>query len=176
MSIVLPERKSVEEYMMVHATMPTRAKGAPTRRAHVQEKVQEQVWEQGLSAEVFETLAPLVKKQFGNKSERVNVEAERMQANDPSRLYRDEVGHADLLTSEEVVRLAQSIERGRLAAARPHQAGQRELIEAGKSAKNRLIEANLRLVIHVARRYKGFEIDLMDLIQEGNLGLMHAVE
>lgn len=180
MSIVLAEKKNVEEYMIAHATMPTRTQNKLAQRAPVQEKVQEQPWEQGLSADVFEALAPLVKKQFSSKRkqqvERVNVDAERRQASDPSRLYRDEVGHADVLTSEEVVRLAQSIEKGRLAAARPNYPGHRELIEAGEVAKNRLIEANLRLVIHVARRYKGFEIDLMDLIQEGNLGLMHAVE
>jgi RNA polymerase primary sigma factor len=106
----------------------------------------------------------------------VDIEMERLRASDPTRLYRDDVGHADLLTPEEVNRLAQCIERGRTAAARPNQPGNRELIEAGEQAKNCLIEANLRLVIHVARRYKGFEMDLMDLIQEGNLGLIHAVE
>src|SRR5579859_3645172 len=124
-------------------------------------------------AEVFDELAPLVEEPFEtirvNKEvrPRVDVEAERIRANDPSRLYRDEVGHADLLTPEEVNRLAQCIERGRVAATRPSLAGHRELIEAGERAKQRLVEANLRLVIHVARRYKGFEMDLMDLIQEG---------
>jgi RNA polymerase primary sigma factor len=49
-------------------------------------------------------------------------------------------------------------------------------LRRGSEQKKRLIEANLRLVIHVARRYKGFEMDLMDLIQEGNLGLIHAVD
>ncbi|HCI78750.1 MAG TPA: hypothetical protein DHW02_03585, partial [Ktedonobacter sp.] len=43
-------------------------------------------------------------------------------------------------------------------------------------ARRRLIEANLRLVVHIARRYRGFGVDMMDLVQEGNLGLMHAVE
>jgi RNA polymerase primary sigma factor len=75
-----------------------------------------------------------------------------------------------------VNRLAQCIERGRIAATHPGLPGHRELIEAGEHARQRLVEANLRLVIHVARRYKGFEMDLMDLIQEGNLGLMHAVD
>ncbi|MGH2481768.1 MAG: sigma-70 family RNA polymerase sigma factor, partial [Ktedonobacteraceae bacterium] len=178
MSIVLPEKRKVEEYMIAHATMPARPKREPAQSVQVQE--QERIWDEGLSAEVFETLAPLVRKQFGSvrkrQSERIDVEAERLRASDPSRLYREEVGHADILTSEEVVRLAQCIERGRVAATRSGQPGQRELVEAGELAKNHLIEANLRLVIHVARRYKGFEMDLMDLIQEGNLGLMHAVE
>jgi len=43
-------------------------------------------------------------------------------------------------------------------------------------ARRRLIEANLRLVVHIARRYRGFGVDIMDLVQEGNLGLIHAVE
>ncbi|MEO7021747.1 MAG: sigma-70 family RNA polymerase sigma factor [Ktedonobacteraceae bacterium] len=180
MSIVLPEREKVAEYMMVHATMPARTKGELTQHEQMQVQEQEHLWEQGLNPEVFDTLAPLVRKQFGSTrtrhNGRVDMETAHVQANDPSRLYRDEVGHADLLTSEEVVRLAQCIERGRSAAIHASQPGQRELIEAGEQAKNRLIEANLRLVIHVARRYKGFEIDLMDLIQEGNIGLMHAVD
>ena len=178
MSVVLSEKRKAEEYMIAHATMPARPKGDIAQSAQVQG--QERIWDEGLSAEVFETLAPLVRKQFGSvrkrQSERIDVEAERLRTSDPSRLYREEVGHSDILTSEEVVRLAQCIERGRVAATRSSQPGQRELIEAGELAKNRLIEANLRLVIHVARRYKGFEMDLMDLIQEGNLGLMHAVE
>lgn len=178
MSIVLPERRKVAEYMVAHATMSARPKGEPAQNTRVQE--QERIWDEGLSADVFEALAPLVRKQFGRvrkqQSKRIDLEVERWQANDPSQIYRDEVGHADLLTSEEVVRLAQCIERGRIAADHPDQPGQQELIEAGDLAKNRLIEANLRLVIHVARRYRGLEMDLMDLIQEGNLGLMHAVE
>jgi RNA polymerase primary sigma factor len=172
MSIVLSKR---EKSMMVHATIPKQAKGEPTQHMQAQEQLQ------SLDVEVFEVLAPLVRKQFGRtrkkQGTRVDLEAEKLRANDPSRLYRDDVGHADLLTAEEVTRLAQCIEKGRIAAAvRPSQPGQRELIEAAENAKNRLVEANLRLVIHVARRYKGFEMDLMDLIQEGNIGLMHAVD
>ncbi len=181
MSIVLPERERVEEYMMVQAMIQTRERGERQRRPTQGRQAQEQgLWERGL--DVFGELAPLVGEPFeklsgsGRQGARIDVEAERLRANDPSRLYRDEVGHADLLTPEEVNRLAQCIERGRAAAMRPNQPGSRELIEAGERARNRLIEANLRLVIHVARRYKGFEMDLMDLIQEGNLGLMHAVE
>ncbi len=91
-------------------------------------------------------------------------------------VYRSEIGYPDLLPPEEVQALAQCIEQGRAAAVRPGLPGNQELIEAGDRAKQRLVEANLRLVIHVARRYQGFEIDLMDLIQEGNLGLIHAAD
>jgi RNA polymerase primary sigma factor len=185
MSIVLPEREKAEVYMMVQAMIQTREKeekqerqrrpmreGQGQRRNRVVER----------ETEVFDELAPVVEEPFETvrvhkeSRQRVDVETERLRANDPSRLYRDEVGHADLLTPEEVNRLAQCIENGRSAATRPSLPGHREQIEAGERAKQRLVEANLRLVIHVARRYKGFEMDLMDLIQEGNLGLMHAVD
>jgi len=96
---------------------------------------------------------------------------------DCARLYSDEIGRVELLTAEEVVALAQRIERGRLAARHsPKQAGQQQIIEDGERAKRRLIEANLRLVMYVAKRYRGLGTDMMDLVQEGNLGLMHAVE
>lgn len=185
MSIVLPEREKAEVYMAQAMIQTRKERGEkqerqrrPIRGGQGQER--NRVLER--EPEVFDELAPLVEDPFEttrvNKGlkQRVDVEAERLQANDPSRLYRDEVGHADLLTPEEVNRLAQCIERGRAAATRPSLAGHRDLIEAGERAKQRLVEANLRLVIHVARRYRGFEMDLMDLIQEGNLGLMHAVD
>ena len=81
-----------------------------------------------------------------------------------------------MLSNEEVICLAQRIARGRAAAERPKQPGHQKLIEEGEQAKRKLIEANLRLVIHVARKYKGLDLDIMDLIQEGNLGLIHAVD
>ena len=99
-----------------------------------------------------------------------------MQTNEADRQYRDEVGQTELLSNEEVITLAQRIERGRAAAAQPRQPGHRQLIEDGEQARRTLIEANLRLVLHVARWYRGLEVDLMDLVQEGNLGLIHAVE
>ncbi len=184
MSIVLPEREKVEVYM-VQAMIQTREKEEkqerqrrPMRGSQVQKKNRVAEREE----EVFDELVPLVREPSEtlrtNKGlrQRIDADIERLQASDPSRMYRDEVGHADLLTPEEVNRLAQCIEKGRSAAARPNLPGHREQIEAGERAKQRLVEANLRLVIHVARRYKGFEMDLMDLIQEGNLGLMHAVD
>jgi RNA polymerase primary sigma factor len=182
MSSLVQTREKVDEYMVAQAMIQTREKKGSPRRLpnNKQKREQDWPWEQGL--ELFEDLVPLVGEPSETASpnkrrgERVDLETERLRANDPSRLYRDEVGHADLLTPEEVNRLAQCIERGRAAAVRPNLPGHRELIDAGERAKNRLIEANLRLVMHVARCYKGFETDLMDLIQEGNLGLIHAVE
>lgn len=102
--------------------------------------------------------------------------AERGATSDSNRLYRDEIGQVDLLSNEEVICLAQRIERGRVAAQAPRQPGNAQLIEEGEQARRKLVEANLRLVISVARKYRGLDLDMMDLIQEGNLGLMHAVE
>ncbi|MCX6373479.1 MAG: sigma-70 family RNA polymerase sigma factor, partial [Actinobacteria bacterium] len=78
--------------------------------------------------------------------------------NDPVRMYFREMGKVPLLTAEEEVSLAKRIERGDM------------------SAKRKLTEANLRLVVSIARRHMGRGMPLLDLIQEGNLGLMRAVE
>jgi RNA polymerase primary sigma factor len=78
--------------------------------------------------------------------------------NDPVRMYLKEIGKVRLLTAEEEVALAKRIERGDM------------------EAKRRLIEANLRLVVSIAKRYVGRGMQFLDLIQEGNLGLIRAVE
>lgn len=78
--------------------------------------------------------------------------------NDPVRMYLKEIGRVDLLTAEEEVELAKRIEAG------------------DEIAKRRLAEANLRLVVSIAKRYVGRGMLFLDLIQEGNMGLMKAVE
>jgi RNA polymerase primary sigma factor len=85
--------------------------------------------------------------------------------------YRNSVGQIDTLSPEQVRELAQLIQRAEL-----RERLQGKEAEEVRKAKHRLIEANLRLVLSVARKYKGLGIDIMDLVQEGNLGLMHAVE
>ncbi|HLZ58539.1 MAG TPA: sigma-70 family RNA polymerase sigma factor [Ktedonosporobacter sp.] len=108
--------------------------------------------------------------------ERILADPEMLSLNDSTRFYRYEIGQVDLLSSEEVRQLAECIERGRLGKKpRGLQRSTRETEDANQ-AKRQLIEANLRLVLHLAKKYKGFGVDLMDLVQEGNLGLMHAVE
>jgi RNA polymerase primary sigma factor len=78
--------------------------------------------------------------------------------NDPVRMYLKEIGRVQLLTADEEVALALKIEQG------------------DQEAKQRLAEANLRLVVSIAKRYVGRGMQFLDLIQEGNMGLMKAVE
>ena len=78
--------------------------------------------------------------------------------NDPVRMYLKEIGRVDLLSGEEEIALAERIEQG------------------DEEAKRRLAEANLRLVVSIAKRYVGRGMLFLDLIQEGNMGLIKAVE
>ena len=108
---------------------------------------------------------------------------------DPVRMYLKEIGKVDLLTSEQEVALAQTMVRGQEVqkTLEEMQAEGIELdpearkamekeIKAGERAKQSLAEANLRLVVSIAKRYVGRGMLFLDLIQEGNLGLIKAVE
>ncbi|GIV83409.1 MAG: RNA polymerase sigma factor SigA [Candidatus Roseilinea sp.] len=101
-------------------------------------------------------------------------------------LYLREMTRVPLLTNEEEVRLARTIERGRAAEARVKLRGDRlsprerrqyeKIIEEGRQAREHLIKANTRLVVSIAKKYMGRGVPFLDLIQEGNLGLMKSVE
>ncbi|MER2047810.1 MAG: RNA polymerase sigma factor RpoD [Solibacillus sp.] len=78
--------------------------------------------------------------------------------NDPVRMYLKEIGRVDLLSADQEIRLAERIEQG------------------DEEARKRLAEANLRLVVSIAKRYVGRGMLFLDLIQEGNMGLIKAVE
>jgi RNA polymerase primary sigma factor len=99
-------------------------------------------------------------------------------------LYLKEVGRVPLLTAEQEVELAQRIERGRLAREElargnvgPRRRSQLQmLIEDGWAAREHLITANSRLVISVAKKYMGRGVPFLDLIQEGNIGLIRAAK
>jgi RNA polymerase primary sigma factor len=95
---------------------------------------------------------------------------------DPVRMYLREIGRVPLLSAEEEVRLARRMERGRIELLKP--VGERDyrFVEDGEEAQRRLTEANLRLVVSVAKKYIGRGMSLLDLIQEGNIGLIRAVE
>ena len=108
---------------------------------------------------------------------------------DPVRLYLKEIGKVNLLTSDEEVQLAQDMTAGSAAQEQLDelkksgeeipaelQAELDRAIKKGEKARQRLAEANLRLVVSIAKRYVGRGMQFLDLIQEGNLGLIKAVE
>ena len=101
-------------------------------------------------------------------------EQELLSLRDSRQYYKCEIGRVRLLSAEEVMELAQCIERGR--AERLKTNPDHRSIEDAEGARRQLIEANLRLVVSVARRYAGLGMDVLDLIQEGNIGLIKAVE
>ncbi len=106
------------------------------------------------------------------------------------RVYLTDIGRVALLTAEQEVDLAKRIEAGLYAAEKLRQANSREIAKLkprlrrdleivaadGARARNHLLEANLRLVVSLAKRYQGKGLTLLDLIQEGNIGLVRAVE
>jgi RNA polymerase primary sigma factor len=91
-------------------------------------------------------------------------------------MYLREIGRVPLLSAEEEVRLARRMERGRLELPKSPLSRDYRIIEDGEEAQRRLTEANLRLVVSVAKKYIGRGMSLLDLIQEGNIGLIRAVE
>jgi len=94
----------------------------------------------------------------GAVGQRIEQDMEELQVDDPVRLYLKEIGRVPLLTAEEEVKYAKILEAG------------------NEFGRKKLIEANLRLVVSVAKKYIGRGLSLLDLIQEGNIGLMRAVE
>ncbi|HEY2554625.1 MAG TPA: RNA polymerase sigma factor RpoD [Candidatus Cybelea sp.] len=94
---------------------------------------------------------------------------------DPVRMYLKEIGRVPLLSMEQEKSLAMRIEAGELEGSRNGQADSR-VIDSGEEAKRQLTEANLRLVVSIAKKYVGRGMLFLDLIQEGNLGLIRAVE
>ncbi len=101
------------------------------------------------------------------------------------RLYLTDIGQHALLTKEDEVRLAEAIEAGAEAAdelarsvdVRPTRRRElRRAVRHGQQAEQAFVQSNLRLVVSIAKKYQASGLPLLDLIQEGNLGLMHAVE
>ncbi|MDJ0665468.1 MAG: RNA polymerase sigma factor RpoD [Acidimicrobiia bacterium] len=112
---------------------------------------------------------------------------ELVHVSDPVRMYLQEIGRYPLLTPQQEVELAMQMETGERASEKLHDEGNEELPVADRvilqraarnaeRARKRLVEANLRLVVSIAKKYVGRGLSLLDLIQEGNLGLIRAVE
>ena len=120
---------------------------------------------------------------------RARAAAELTQSSDPVRAYLKQIGKVALLKADEEIELAKRIEGGVYAAEklrRLQESGQRIPMQLrrdlawatrdGEAAKNHMIGANLRLVVSIAKRHTGQGMALLDIIQEGNIGLMHAVK
>src|SRR5256884_9828465 len=119
---------------------------------------------------------------------RTSVAKERVERDEEDlvRLYLTDIGQYPLLTKDDEVRLAQQIEGGNasrsdlltagkdLTAAKKRE--QRRTAREGDDAQRTFVQSNLRLVVSIAKKYQASGLPLLDLIQEGNLGLMHAVE
>ncbi len=114
------------------------------------------------AVEVFpEPMAPKKKPSASSETEHYTLPPERTRAYDADtaiKLYLREIGQVRLLTPEEEIELAARIKKG------------------DKRAREQMIKANLRLVVKIAHDYEGFGLPLLDLISEGNIGLMKAVE
>jgi RNA polymerase primary sigma factor len=149
--------------------IPTDAHGADVRTSHAKDLVGDE--------EEFPALRQARKQ------------AKLTALGDSVRAYLQQIGKVALLTAEQEVQLAQRIEAGLYAAERLRRAQDatetlapqlhRDLcwiVRDGQRAQTHLLEANLRLVVSVAKRYTGRGMPLLDLIQEGNLGLIHAME
>lgn len=117
------------------------------------------------------------------------VRPEAVKAPDSLRRYLKQIGGVALLTAEQEVDLAKRVEAGVYAAERLREAEEngeklatqmrrdlRRIVRDGERCRNHLLEANLRLVVGIARRHRGRGLEFLDLIQEGNLGLIRAVE
>ncbi len=126
-----------------------------------------------------EDLVELEKSQETDKNDLAQIDAD-----DSVGLYLKEVGRVPLLTAEQEVSLAKRIERGRKAREAMARGGVNDsrrvslrlLIEDGWAAREHLITANSRLVISVAKKYMGRGVPFLDLIQEGNIGLIRAAK
>lgn len=103
--------------------------------------------------------------------EEINLPSDSMIAvDDPVKMYLKEIGALKLLDGEEEIKLAKAVERGIAADAT------KEEIRQGEAAKKELADRNLRLVVSIAKKYLGRGLQFLDLIQEGNLGLLKAVD
>ncbi len=128
-----------------------------------------------------ETAPPQVKPKPSRRSEPTRALGEA----DDVRLYLEAAAREPLLTKEEEVELAMAIEKGEEGEAKLAQGRlksevsirrAKENVRKGREARQRFIRANLRLVVSIARKYQGQGLPFLDLVQEGNIGLMRAVE
>ena len=151
------------------------------------EQLLDDIEKEGIELDRDDTPAPEEKEKKKSKVKLKDLSVPRnVKIDDPVRMYLKEIGRVDLLTGDEEVELAIKILEGmeaeeKLAELREDDPDYYDkeldlLIIRGENAKNDLAEANLRLVVSIAKRYVGRGMLFLDLIQEGNMGLIKAVE
>ncbi len=153
-------------------------------------EVQQELEDAEASGEAFEEVADTLRAQGIKLTEEGPgvteefIEVGQISVSDPVRLYLNEIGRYPLLTGQQEVELAMQMEAGRRAQGRIAEDGLSDEdraflgheIDMGDAAQKQLVQSNLRLVVALARRYVGRGMALLDLVQEGNVGLMRAVE
>ncbi|HET9202661.1 MAG TPA: sigma-70 family RNA polymerase sigma factor [Acidimicrobiia bacterium] len=153
-------------------------------------EVQQELEDAEASGEAFEEVADTLRAQGIRLTEEGPgvteefIEVGQISVSDPVRLYLNEIGRYPLLTGQQEVELAMQMEAGRRAQGRIAEDGLSDEdraflgheIDMGDAAQKQLVQSNLRLVVALARRYVGRGMALLDLVQEGNVGLMRAVE
>ena len=142
--------------------------------------------EEDILPEIPDDMEPPLSEIEGIEEEELvdpNTLVDSFSIDDPVRMYLKEIGKVPLLSPEEEIVLAQKMSAGNLAREQLEEgeglsdtAQLRALVKEGEKAKQKLAEANLRLVVSIAKRYVGRGMLFLDLIQEGNLGLIKAVE
>jgi len=136
------------------------------------------------SEEEAEEREAKAEEKTGEEGNGSGLDLSSIAADDAISLYFKEMSHIPLLTPEEEVELAKRLEQGREAqyelARDGHNPEERarlkRLIEEGEEARQRLIQANTRLVVSIAKKYIGYGVPFLDLIQEGNMGLIRAID
>lgn len=131
---------------------------------------EEEPEDEDLEEPLEEEIKKTSKKKKAEEDEEDMDVPESVAVEDPVRMYLKEIGSVPLLTAEEEILLAMWIEQGSLPSASPE-----DKIRAQR-ARRKLSDANLRLVVSIAKKYLGRGLQFLDLIQEGNLGLLKAVD
>ncbi len=153
-------------------------------------EVQQELEDAEAQGEAFEEVADVLRAQGIKLTEEGPgvteefIEVGQISVSDPVRLYLNEIGRYPLLTAQQEVELAMQMETGQRAQKREADEDLsdedasflRHEIAIGDAAQKQLVQSNLRLVVALSRRYVGRGMALLDLIQEGNVGLMRAVE
>lgn len=180
---VPPQSRGVHHPETAEADSPPRLDELPAGAAETAERVEliEPIEPIELieSIELVESIRPVERRRAPARADTSGP------SSDLFRQYLREIGRIQLLTAAEEVELARRVEAGLFAEEKLRLASDLDsqlaldldkLVVMGRMAKRRLIEANLRLVVSVAKRYVGRGLTMLDLVQEGNLGLIRAVE